>query len=284
MQESAHGYLVVRDIPAPAFSLQPYAPSFPVSVGGAAQSAVQNRQMSGSIHPGTGAPVRAGVRTLLLYTILPTMQVLSFPARRRKFFSHLYQHTEGVKCRNLPPGCRTPPAARTACPGSGACTVRRILPRQAKRYRAAVQRRARHVLRTSAVHAVARQRMPPGREMHTDLMCAPRDGHHPQQPPPPPPPCQHPVFRAAGLPPAAHAPLNDGPVRQRNGRVDGALLPVHQPLGHGIVHFLHRGGQQRRGHMFIAYSTAGRGFPCPAGSPDGTRPRVAPIRPRKASA
>ena len=82
--------------------------------------------------------------------------------------------------------------------------------------------------------------------MHTDLMCAPRDGHHPQQRMPSAP-CQHPVFRAAGPPPAAHAPLNDGPVRQRNGRVDGALLPVHQPLGHGIVHFLHRGGQQRRG-------------------------------------
>ena len=78
MQESAHGYLVVRDIPAPAFPCSHTPPPFRVSVGicQPRKARCRNRQMSGSICiPGTGAPVRAGVRTLLLYTILPTMQV-----------------------------------------------------------------------------------------------------------------------------------------------------------------------------------------------------------------
>lgn len=99
-------------------SLQPYAPSFPGLRGDmpAAQSAVQKQaNVRFHLHPRhRSAGQSGGPNFIIIHYFAHDASLIPFQRGDAYPFSHLYQHTEGVKCRNLPPGCRTPPAAH-AC-------------------------------------------------------------------------------------------------------------------------------------------------------------------------
>ena len=209
MQESAHGYLVVRDIPAPAFPCSHTPPPFRVSVGicQPRKARCRNRQMSGSICIPRQQERRSERGSELYYYTLfcPRCKFNPFPARRRiPFFTFVSTHGRGQMPKS---SARMPHAASSArmSSGSGACTVRAA---------SSPVRPNDTAPQCSAGRAMCSGHPPdmpspasgcPGTRNVHGSDCAPRDGHHPQRGNVPSAPCQHPVFRAAGLPPP-HAP------------------------------------------------------------------------------